>query len=65
MDVKRIEAAILELQAEDLTELVAWLRHHYAQVWDMQIAEDLESGRLDAVLSEVDKEYEAGLARPL
>ena len=48
-----------------MTELVAWLRHHYAQVWDMQIAEDLESGRLDAVLSEVDKEYEAGLARPL
>jgi hypothetical protein len=65
MDVKQIEAAILELQAEDLTELVAWLRLHYAQVWDTQIAEDLESGRLDALLSEVEKEYESGLARPL
>ena len=65
MDVKEIEAAILELQAEDLTELMAWLRGYCAQVWDKQIAEDLESGRLDALLTDVDKEYEAGLARPL
>jgi hypothetical protein len=65
MDVKQIEAAILELEAEDLTQLVAWLREHCAQVWDTQIAEDLESGRLDALLAEVDKDYEAGLARPL
>ncbi len=65
MDVKQIEAAILELEAEDLTELMAWLKEHCARVWDMQIAEDLQSGRLDAVLSEVDQEYQAGLARPL
>ncbi|MGC8641379.1 MAG: hypothetical protein ACP5XB_16060 [Isosphaeraceae bacterium] len=65
MDVKQIEAAILELDAENLTEFTAWLKEHRAQLWDMQIAEDLESGRLDGLLAQVDKEYEAGLARPL
>ena len=33
--------------------------------WDDQIADDLDSGRLDALLAEVDEEYELGLARPL
>ena len=36
-----------------------------AQLWDKQIEEDLETGRLDALLAEVDDEYEAGLAQPL
>jgi len=32
---------------------------------DEQIEDDLESGRLDALLAEVDKEYGVGLAQPL
>lgn len=65
MDVKQIEAAILELEADVLSELMGWPKEYCARVWDAQIAEDLESGRLDGLLSEVDKEYQAGLARPL
>jgi hypothetical protein len=65
MGVKEIEAAILELSAADLSELMAWFHAHCAHVWDKQIEEDLEAGRLDALLAEVDKEYEAGLAEPL
>ena len=33
--------------------------------WDKQIEDDLDAGRLDALLAEIDAEYEAGLARPL
>jgi len=65
MDVKEIRAAILNLQADELMDLMAWLKSHCAQTWDKQIADDLESGRLDSLLAEVDEEYEAGLARPL
>ena len=36
-----------------------------ARAWDEQIEDDLDAGRLDALLAEVDREYEAGLARPL
>jgi hypothetical protein len=65
MSVKEIEAAIARLQPKDLAELMTWLREHAAQVWDRQIGDDLQAGRLDSLLAEVDKEYEAGLSRPL
>jgi hypothetical protein len=65
MNVKEVEIAITRLSASDLAELMAWLENYYAQMWDKQIEEDLEAGRLDALLAEVDKEYEAGLGQPL
>ena len=65
MSVKEIEIAITQLSAPDLAELMAWLENYHAQMWDKQIEEDLETGRLDVLLAEVDKEYEAGLGQPL
>jgi len=44
---------------------VAWFENYHARMWDKQIEEDLEAGRLDASLAEVDEEYESGLGRPL
>ena len=43
---------------------MSWLAEHHAQVWDKQIEYDLDSGRLDALLAEVGKEYEAALVQP-
>jgi len=60
MSVQEIEAAISQLPARDLTKLMSWRAEHHARVWDKQIERDLEAGRLDALLAEVDKEYEAG-----
>lgn len=65
MSVKEIEKAIINLPNEEVSELMSWLTEHHAQMWDKQTEDDLDSGRLDALLAEVDKEYEAGLARPL
>ncbi len=65
MSLKEIEAAITQLPAGDLAELMAWLESYHAQAWDKQIEEDLEAGRLDALLDEVDEEYRAGLSQPL
>lgn len=65
MSIQEIEAAIAQLPAQEVQELMAWLEELHAQMWDHQIEEDLEAGRLDDLLSEVDKEYEAGLAQPL
>jgi hypothetical protein len=65
MSIKEIEAAITQLPAVDLAELMTWLEKHHAAVWDKQIEDDLESGRLDALLAEIDAEYEAGLGQPL
>ena len=65
MSVKDIERAITQLPKNELHELTAWLVDYHHQVWEQQIEDDLDAGRLDALLSEVEKEYEAGLARPL
>jgi hypothetical protein len=65
MSIQEIEAAIVRLPAEELAELMVWLEEYHAQVWDKQIEEDLEAGRLDALLTEVDNEYKSGSSRPL
>ncbi len=65
MSLAEIETAIARLPAKELAELMAWLENYRAQAWDEQIESDLEAGRLDALLAEVDEEYEAGLSQPL
>ncbi|MDQ3814217.1 MAG: hypothetical protein M3347_09740 [Armatimonadota bacterium] len=65
MSVKDIEHAITQLPVHELVELMSWLEEYHHQVWDQQIEDDLESGRLDSVLADVEKEYQAGLVQPL
>ena len=65
MSVAEIESAIAQLPAKEVAELMAWLQNYHEQVWDRQIEDDLEAGRLDKLLAEVDEEHRAGLARPL
>jgi hypothetical protein len=48
-----------------LAELISWLQQYEAEACDRQIEEDLAAGRLDRLLSDVNKEHEAGLAQPL
>ena len=65
MDIREIEEAIVQLPAKDVDKLAHWLEDYREQMWDQQIKEDLEAGRLDALLAEVDEECEAGLSQPL
>lgn len=59
MSVKEIESAITQLTTEDVAEPLTWLEEYHAQLWDEQIEQDLEAGRLDALLDEVDNETQA------
>jgi len=65
MSVTEIESAITQLPAKDVAELMAWLQDYHDRMWDKQIEDDLEAGRLDKLLVEVDEEHRAGLPRPL
>ena len=65
MSVKEIEAAISELPSREVAELFAWLTKHHAELWDEQIASDLEVGKLDGLLLEIDEEYATGPVQPL
>lgn len=65
MSVREIETAITRLSATDLAELMTWLAEYHGKAWDPQIEEDLDAGRLDAMLADVEQEYQSGLASPL
>ena len=65
LDVQQIEKAITQLPPKELAELVSRLEEYHAQVWDQQIEEDLEAGRLDKIVAEVEEEYTGGLTKPL
>ena len=65
MSVKEIEAAISKLSPPDLAELAAWFADYHNREWDQQIERDLDAGRLDDFLAEVEAEYDAGQAEPL
>jgi hypothetical protein len=65
MSIAEIESAISQLPAREFAELMAWLQEYRERVWDKQIEDDLEAGRLDKLLAEVEKEHGKGLAKPL
>ena len=65
MSAQEIENAITKLPNHEAAQLTSWIVNYDAQLWDKQIEDDLEAGSLDSVLDEVDREYGAGLAKPL
>lgn len=65
MSIVELETAITQLPTKDLDQLAEWLENYREEMWDKQIENDLATGRLDALLSDVEKESEAGLARSI
>lgn len=65
MSIVEIETAIKKLPTSEVSALMSWLENYHEQLWDKQIEDDLEAGRLDDILAEAEREYEAGLATPL
>jgi len=65
MSISEIESAIEKLPPSELAKLAAWFYEFQAQVWDKQIAEDLQSGRLDSLIEEAEQEFKSGQCKPL
>ena len=65
MSVKEIEVAIQQLTPQERSELVSLLVEQHHDDWDRQIEDDLAAGRLDSLFAEAEKEYKAGMAKPL
>jgi hypothetical protein len=63
--VQEIKAAIEKLSLSERAELERMLHGWADDDWDRQIADDATSGRLDKLLSEVDKEIDGGRLREL
>jgi len=65
MSINEIETAIKELPVEQVAVLMKWIEDYHARIWDEQIADDFESGKLDELLAEVEEEYLAGLSQEI
>ncbi|NET56858.1 MAG: hypothetical protein F6K47_12050 [Symploca sp. SIO2E6] len=60
MNVPEIKEAVMKLSTGELTELVKWLDEFYESLWDKQIEEDFESGKLDHLIQQARQEFRAG-----
>lgn len=54
----------LQFFEETVAALTRDGEEYYAAVWEQQIEQDLETGRLDDLLGELDEEYATGLVQP-
>lgn len=60
-----IEAVIKQLPQSDVRQLAAWLQEYIDQMWDLQIEEDLASGRLDSLIAKAEADIAANKVRDL
>lgn len=65
MDVKEIETAISQLPPAQVAELANWFDEFRARLWDQQIENDLNSGRLETLLDETKEDLASGRCKPL
>ena len=56
-DSKALENAVKALPPQDLAEFRRWFAEFDLAVWDETIEVDLSSGKLDALLSEAEEDY--------
>ncbi|HEY0077934.1 MAG TPA: hypothetical protein VGB73_04750 [Pyrinomonadaceae bacterium] len=65
MSIEEIESAIAQLPPSDVAKLAEWFAEFQAQVWDRQLEEDVEAGRLDALIEQAEDDFEQGRCEPL
>jgi hypothetical protein len=63
--IEEIENAVAELPKEELARFREWFAEFEAQVWDREIEDDAEAGRLDKLAEEALRDRESGRATDL
>ena len=63
--VAEIEAAVARLPKGEFWELTERLIAMREQEWDRQIEKDAESGKLDKLFDQADRDFEAGRCKEL
>lgn len=65
MSVEELQAAVVQLRAEELDRFSQWFEEFLADQWDRQIEADILAGRLDAAARRAVEDYESGRCTPL
>ena len=65
MGIKEIESAIAQLPPSEVAELAKWFEEFQAGAWDAQLEQDVQAGRLDALINQAEQDFEQGKCEPL
>jgi hypothetical protein len=65
MTTTEIKTAVMNLNKTELSELLGWLEEYQESLWDKQIEEDIQSGKLDSLIEKARKEFKEGKCRQL
>ena len=63
--LQRIESQVASLPEEELRKFRSWFDEFDALRWDLSLAQDIGSGKLDSLAEEVLAQYCAGQCKPL
>lgn len=63
--VERLEQEVQKLSRAELFAFRNWFRQFDADEWDMQIEEDVRSGKLDKLVKKALAEHKAGRTKQL
>jgi len=58
--VEEIEAEIAQLNPAEVRQVAKWLAEYEAELWDKQIENDADTGKLDRFIKEAIEEYSQG-----
>ena len=58
--IEEIENAVAELPKEELARFREWFAEFEARVWDREVEEDVEAGRLDKLAEEALRDRDLG-----
>ena len=64
-DVNSLEKAVEALDPSALAEFRRWFAEFDAAAWDRQLEADASAGKLDALLTEAEDDYQNQPHRPL
>jgi hypothetical protein len=65
MSLHKLESAVSDLPAEELSAFAHWFEEYLADVWDRRIEADIKAGLLDEAGRRAESEFEAGRCKPL
>jgi hypothetical protein len=60
-----LEEAVRALPPQDFAAFRSWFAEYDAALWDRQIEEDVQAGRLDEIMDEATREFREGRCRDL
>ena len=63
--VADISVAVKRLPKRELARFRKWFADYDAAVWDRQLATDVQTGKLDALVREAQRDHRAGRTKSL